>query len=513
MPSLSQVESERTQLETEQSFEFRRETRRETVPLESSVQVPSSQPSFRGIGVSGGQVTAPIWILEQKSTAPSDECPSHAILVAKTITPTWANAIRTAKGVISAEGGLTSHGAILARELGIPAVVGVTNALTYLETGDWVVLDGDRGTITPISPRSSQSPASFSPPFSGVDRLSGVERQGKRDRPLAQQVGEGAQSYSQTIPTWASRSPSLLDDSQTATQLMVSVSQLSTLDHLNHLPLDGVGLIRSELMLAPMLSQQPLEVWLDPVQGSRLLQTIYYPLHQFAEAFAPRPIWYRTLDWRSHEFSGTQDQPSSNTPNPLLSNHGTLSYQRNPTFFQSELEAIKKIQANGLNNVNLLLPFVRTVEEFQFCHQLIQEVGLLDTGKCQVWIMAEIPSILMLLPDYFAAGVQGIAIGSNDLAQLLLAVDRTDTSVQQAFRQDHPAVLRAIQAIIHATRQANRPCSLCGDIVSQHPELIELFIRWGVTTFSVNPDAIATTHHEMIRAEKRLFLEWGRDRF
>ena len=126
--------------------------------------------------------------------------------------------------------------------------------------------------------------------------------------------------------------------------------------------------------------------------------------------------------------------------------------------------------------------------------------------------MAEVPSILMLLSDYVQAGIKGIAIGSNDLTQLLLATDRTNPTMHQALKMNHPAVLRAIKLLITTARQEHIPCSLCGELASQHPEVIEPLIRWGITAISVSPDAVTQTHQEILRAEKRLFLEWNRDR-
>ena len=273
--------------------------------------------------------------------------------------------------------------------------------------------------------------------------------------------------------------------------------------------MDGIGLIRAEIMLASLLHHQSIQSWLAPDNRSLLIQTIYHHIKQFAQAFSPRPVWYRTLDMRSHELQ-------FNTPgtaqeiNPLLGVHGTFGYQQAPGFFLAELEALRRLQIEGIHNINITLPFVRMVEEFQFCAQMIQEMGLERSGF-EVWIMAEVPSILTLLPDYIEAGIQGIAIGSNDLTQMLLAADRTNSMMHRAFEAPHPAVLRAIKLLITTARQANIPCSLCGELASQHPEVIEDLIRWGITTLSVSPDALDRTHREILRAEKRLFLEWGRD--
>ena len=509
-----------------------------------SEAISSPAGVLSGLGTSRGRVTASVWVIEESANR-LDTIPSDCIIVAHRITPIGLEAIRSAQGLISEEGGMTSHGAILARELGIPSVMGVAQAMTALQTGDWVILDGNRGTITPISPQSSSRTLPLTPAVPlehaepstpiGTPTVSPPAHPGGiSPPPPPMSTNHSSDSFnphsvspqqewsptSEMLKTYAtlesvsqnasirSAGPEANRGAETATQLMVSLSQAHNLDALAQSPIDGVGLIRSELMLASMLNYQPPETWLERDQRPRLLQTLCYHIRQFAQTFAPRPIWYRTLDLRTPPHHSSQRITVE--PNPLLGCHGPLSYRTNPAFFMAELEALQCLQAEGFDNINILLPFVRTVDDFQFCHQAIEQAGLLSHSTCQVWIMAEVPSVLLLLPDYFAAGVQGVAIGSNDLTQLLLAVDRTTASVQQAFDQSHPAVLRALQSIMTTARDARIPCSLCGDIASQHPELIESFIRWGVTTISVNPDAVHATHQEMMRAERRLLLEWGR---
>lgn len=164
-----------------------------------------------------------------------------------------------------------------------------------------------------------------------------------------------------------------------------------------------------------------------------------------------------------------------------------MGIQLNPALFQTELLALRQLQQQGLDNLSLLLPFVRTVEEFSFCRQQVEQAGLFQNPRFQLWIMAEVPSVLMLLPEYQAAGVQGIAIGVNDLTQLLLGADRDQPQMAAAFDSSHPAVLRAIQQLIQTARQLNLPCSLCGQQLKQQPNLVANLVTWGVTAISVEP--------------------------
>ncbi|MEM9213610.1 MAG: putative PEP-binding protein [Cyanobacteria bacterium P01_F01_bin.150] len=458
----------------------------------TSTEKLNSYSDLAGIGTSSGQVTAPLWVMPDTKSADQD-IPDNHILLTNSISPVWLNAMRGAKGVISTKGGMTCHAAILARELGIPSVMGVTDAMTRFQTGDWIYLDGDRGIVTLLAPANSPDALDY-PPENSTSH---------QDNDSSERSVEAAQ----LSPLYQPEQHGLRKIG-TATQLMLSLSQIHQVDVLAQRPVDGIGLIRSEIMLASLLHHQSLQSWLTQDNRSLLVQTICYHIKQFAQAFSPRPVWYRTLDMRSHE----QGHPPGHATviNNLLGVHGTMSYQQNPGFFIAELEALRQLQQEGIKNINIILPFVRTVEEFQFCYQTIREMDV-DTSACDVWIMAEVPSVLMLLPDYIEVGIQGIAIGSNDLTQMMLATDRTNPMMHNAFHAPHQSVLRAIKQLIVTARQANIPCSLCGELASQHPEVIEDLIRWGITTLSVSPDALEQTHREVLRAEKRLFLEWGRN--
>jgi pyruvate,water dikinase len=296
-----------------------------------------------------------------------------------------------------------------------------------------------------------------------------------------------------------------------ATQLFVTLSQPDVLPRLTSLPIDGVGLLRSELMMLEILEQHHPQQWLERGQTAELTQRISERIQQFVAAFAPRPVFYRSSDLRSHEFRQLKGQQATPELNPALGMRGTLNYQLNPGLFSVELAALRQVQQQ-YPNVHLILPFVRTVEEFVSCRQRIEQAGLRQVPHFQVWIMAEVPSVLLLLPDYIAAGVQGVAIGSNDLTQLLLGIDREQPSLSTAFNPCHPAVLRAIQQIIHTTKQAQIPCSICGELTSQYPEVIESLVQWGITALSVDWNEIEPTYQAIVRAEQKLLLDAARHR-
>ena len=194
----------------------------------------------------------------------------------------------------------------------------------------------------------------------------------------------------------------------------------------------------------------------------------------------------------------------------MLGQRGTFSYLRNPALFDLELRALAAVQQSGYTNLHLILPFVRTVEEFSFCRRRVEQAGLTQVASFQLWIMAEVPSVIFLLPQYVKAGVQGFSIGTNDLTQLLLGVDRNQGQMAAAFDERHPVVMQAIAQIIQLASQANIPCSICGQAPALYPELIDSLVQLGITSISVELDAVERTYTAIKRAEQRLLVEAAR---
>jgi len=447
----------------------------------------SAPPLLTGLAAAPGTIVAPAWVNHQ-SIPPQLNTPNGAdlpaggiILVAPNITPDWLPWIKQAVAIVTEQGGMTSHGAILAREIGIPAITGALNATQLIQTGDRLLIDGDRGEVYKVAEQES----------------------GQKEPGLS--VREPGTLY---------LNPQFLPDrppTQIATQLLVMLSQTDALARVTDLPIDGVGLLRSELMLLEVLEQHHPDWWVQQGQQAELTDRLAQQIQQFAQVFAPRPVFYRSTDLRSHEFSHLAEaQQSIAEPNPMLGLRGTWRYQTDPALFEIELAALRQVQQQGYTNVHLILPFVRTVEEFQFCRQKIEQIGLTQNSLFQLWIMAEVPSVLLLLPDYIQAGVQGIAIGINDLTQLILGVDRDQPQLATAFNSLHPAVMKAIQQLIQTARQAEIPCSICGHATGQYPEMIEALVRWGITAISVNPDEVMSVRQTIVRAEYRLLLDAAR---
>jgi pyruvate, water dikinase len=421
-----------------------------------------------GLPASSGKVSGSAFVLTHESPV-IDVPPS--ILIATRLGPIELSLLRQVQGVITEQGGLTSHGAILARELGIPAVVGVAGATQTLQSGDWVILDGDRGEI------QYRSHPTLTP--------------------------NEAQTSKQSEPALHAFNPTSSERS-TRTTLYVNLSQTESLDTLRHDHLDGVGLLRSEFMMLAILERQHPLIWIEQGRGDELSDRLAHQIHQFMQAFAPRPVFYRFLDLHGQVLQDLTGH-SGTDGNSVLGLRGALSYQHFPELFRVELAALRQVQATGGANLHVLVPFVRSVVEFEFCRSHIHQAGLLKTGDLQIWMMVEVPSVLFQLPDYQQAGVQGISIGSNDLTQLLLGVDR-DHRLSEDLDARHPAMQRAIATLIQHAKDLNLPCSICGDAPVLYPELIEKLVTWGITAISVNANAIEATYQAIVQAEERLGL-------
>lgn len=380
------------------------------------------------------------------------------ILVVSEVFPDWLPLLKTSTAVISERGGLTCHAAILARELGLPAVIGVADATQHIHTGDVLQLDGDRGQIK-LTDQDFEAIAAPAPPqFTGADHR---------------------------------------------TEIWLNLSQPDLAHTLAVLPVAGVGLLRSEWLMMPVLNRQHPYWWIERGKSNQLLDRLIMQLRPILQAFAPRPVRYRSLDIRSNEFAQLEGAPAVE-PNPMLGIRGAFSYQQQPKFFELELQLLKRLQDEGYTNLQLLLPFVRTVEEVQYCQRIISEARLDQVATFELWMMAEVPSVLFLLDQYVAAGIQGIAIGVSDLTQLLLGIDRDQAIFSTHFDNNHVAVQRAIAQIIQQANALQLPCTLCGVPAAQHSDLIMSVVQQGITGISVDAAAIETTVQAVQRAEALL---------
>ena len=426
-----------------------------TSKLTRSLSSPNIEALLTGISAAPGKTAGTIVVVENLDRRRSQPILTNSIVVTKNIAPHQIPSLARVKGIITEQGGKTSHAAIVARELKIPAIVNAINATTILKNGLEVFVDGDAGAVYP---RTAANQLDI------------------RDRVLQQLTG---------------------DRQLIATKLMVNLSQFGSIDPILDLPIDGVGLVRSELILGDILRDRSATGSSSSSFREEFTSCLKNYLRQLTTAFAPRPIYYRSLDLHD-----------PNSPNPILSSRGTYSYRWDSSLFSLELEIIMTLAEEGHNNLNLILPFVRGVEEFKFCYRQLQDIGLVDRESFQVWIMAEVPSVMWLLPEYVRAGVKGIAIGTNDLTQLILGVDRQQEHFNiHGLNANHTAMRQALAQLIGTAKEQGIKCCMCGQAPVEFPSLIEKLIQWGITSISVEPSAVLATHQAIARAERHILLE------
>lgn len=449
----------------------------------------ASASDFKGVAASAGQAMGTAYVMRTPEAVQAHLFPTGSILVAKTITPDLIPLLKRVGGLVTEQGGMTGHGAILARELGIPAVIGVSEATEQIKMGESIWVDGDRGEVYRVSSRNWMQ-----------------------------------DQYSSTVDTNLEIKPIFSENLlqvPIATQLMVNVSQSSSWQRLQsakNLPIDGVGLVRSELMVLDVLDSgdaSDFSQWLEPQNQSKFIEAMAKDLQKISATIAPRPLFYRALDLR--EFHGSVRPFWHGEESELIALTRFFNNQINAqnqnqysTLFELEIAVLNTLYQSGADNIRLVLPFVRSVEEFKVYRSYIERTELIHNPRFQVWIMAEVPSVVFLLSEYIQAGVQGIAIGTNDLSQFLLGIDRNQTHKPAHLNELNPAMLKVIQQLITEARTAQIPCSICGDAPVLYPELINHLIRWGVTSISVNPDALERTYLAIARAEKLLMLEHSR---
>ncbi|MBX6365659.1 MAG: phosphoenolpyruvate synthase [Gemmatimonadetes bacterium] len=422
---------------------------------------------LRGLGAGPGRATGRARVL----TSPTEggRLQPGEILVAPMTTPDWVPFMRRAAAVVTDTGGMTSHAAIVSRELGIPCIVGTRDATRVLQDGRLVTVDAPHGTV-----------------FDGAPEPQPAQAQAPAAAPA----------------TTAAPAP------VTATRLYVNLADPAQAERVAALPVDGVGLLRAEFMILEALQGRHPRLLLKEGKGDEFVARMADQVEKFAAAFDPRPVVYRAMDFRTNEFRGLEggQEFEPEEQNPMLGYRGCFRYTREPDLFNLELQLLARVRTRH-RNVHLMLPFVRTGADFAACKRLIDASPLGDDATLQLWIMAEVPSVVTWLPEYVHLGARGVSIGSNDLTQLTLGVDRDNDRVAADFDERDPAVLDLIGRIIATCHDLGVPCSICGQAPSVYPEYAELLVRRGIDSVSVVPDAVDATRRHLAAAEARVLLE------
>ncbi len=440
---------------------------RAPAPRAAAAPEPVREPLLRGLGASPGTATGRVRVLA--AVTDSSQLLPGEVLVAAMTSPDWVPLMRRAAAIVTDAGGMTSHAAIVSRELGIPCVVGTRTATRTLRDGTQVTVNGRDGTVfagAVISPEAAPRPASV--------------------------------ARSAPAPV-------------TATRIYVNLAEPERAEEIAARDVDGVGLLRAEFMLLSALGGVHPRELLKRGDGDGIVRRMADGLRTFAAAFAPRPVVYRAMDFRSNEFrglgGGAAHEPDE--ANPMIGYRGCFRYTREPDLFALELRALAEVRQQH-PNLHLMLPFVRTGWEMRECRALIDASPLAASRGLELWVMAEVPSVVSWLDEYVRLGVTGVSIGSNDLTQLVLGVDRDSALLAPFYDERDRAVLDAIHAIIERAHALGITVSICGQAPSVYPEFAAQLVRWGIDSISVNADAIERTRRNTAMAEQRLLLDAAR---
>jgi pyruvate, water dikinase len=426
--------------------------------------VADGEVLVRGLGAAPGLAGGTVRVVTARENGA--DLADGDVLVTHMTAPDWVPLMRRASAIVTDSGGMTCHAAIVSRELGIPCVVGTGTATRVLRDGEVVTVDATHGVV----------------------------REGAPAVPVGAVVAPA---------------PTAAPAAVTATRLLVNLSEPSQVEKAAALPVDGVGLLRAELMVLEALGGTHPRLLLEQGRGDEFVERMAAALEVFASAFAPRPITYRTIDFRTNEFRGLEggDRFEPEEANPMIGFRGALRYTREPEVFRLELAALKRVWDAGHRNLHVMLPFVRTARELEVCARLVAESGLSDRAGFELWVMAEVPSVLFNLERYAELGVRGISIGSNDLTQLVLGADRDSEALADTFDERDPAVTAYLRELIAKARRLGLATSICGQAPSVHPEYADLLVEAGIDAVSVNLDAVEHARRLLDAAERRVLLE------
>lgn len=443
----------------------------------------NATPLLKGIAVgdkiASGQVNI-LFSLDKRITE-GTEFKAGDVLVTDMTDPDWEPIMKMAAAIVTNKGGRTCHAAIVAREMGIPAIVGCGNATELLSSGQDITVscaEGDEGIIY-----------------------------------------EGLIPYKET-------SLDLRELPEIKTALMLNVASPAMAFQFSHLPNKGVGLAREEFIINNYIKVHPLALLYhrslnDAVLTADIMQLIRgyeneeayfvqklaYGIAKIAAAFHPGKVIVRFSDFKSNEYynllGGKYFEP--NEENPMIGWRGASRYysEKYKAAFALECKAIKKVREEmGLKNVVVMIPFCRTVAELLLVLATMKEYGI-ERGRngLEVYLMAEIPSNIMMAEE-FAAHIDGFSIGSNDLTQLTLGLDRDSALVAGLYDERNPAVLKMISMLIAAAKKQHVKVGICGQGPSDFPDFTKFLVEQGIDSISVTPDALTKTVKAIHEAEE-----------
>ena len=455
------------------------QSRRKPEPLQSFALKERGTRLVEGLGIGQAIATGPVQIIRTPSEMHTFR--DGSILVTEVTDPDWVPVMKRAKGIVTDEGGRTSHAAIVSRELGVPAIVGTGNATAVLHAGQQVTMscaEGDRGFV-----------------YDGTLRF------------------EVTEMDLEHVP-------------ETRTRIMLNLANPASALRWWRLPVRGIGLARMEFIIDNAIKIHPMALarfdGLTDKDARREIEALTQGYDDKTEFFVdrlalgiariaasryPEPVIVRTSDFKTSEYAsligGRQFEPDEE--NPMIGFRGASRYysERYREGFALECRAIKRVRERvGLTNVIVMIPFCRTTDE---ADRVLAELATngLRRGECglQVYVMCEVPSNVILATQ-FAQRFDGFSIGSNDLTQLILGVDRDSSDLAYLFDERNDAVKAAIRSVITEAHAAGRPVGICGQAPSQYPDFADFLVECGIDSMSLSPDCVLAVTQRVAELER-----------
>lgn len=449
----------------------RRNKDKKPVQAETKAAAADRKVIVKGLPASPGLVSGRTHVILDPSHI--DEFKEGEILVTEMTAPDWVPAMKKAKAIVTDSGGMTCHASIVSRELGIPCIVGTKSrgeaATTTVPDGIDVTVDATHGVV-----------------YEGILEEKKPEAQAQAVAPVAEYFPP------------------------TGTKIYMNLGDPDLAEKYSALPCDGIGLMREEFIWTTYIHEHPLYL-IKTGHPEKVVDQLAEGIRQVCQAMAPRPVTLRFSDFKSSEYRDLKggDEFEPYEPSALLGWRGASRYY-DPKYveaFKLECQAVRKVREEfGLKNLNVMIPFCRNVEEAEKVTAIMAGEGLVRGKDFKVWLMAEIPSNI-ILADQFNKFVDGYSIGSNDLTMLILGCDRDNDTVSHIYDERNLAVRRAIRHLIEVAHKDGKTVSICGQAPSVYPEFCEFLIKSGIDSMSVNPDTVKFTKKLAAQIEQRIMLD------
>ncbi len=440
-------------------------------------EVVDKKVIVKGLPASPGSASGKVHvILDPKDI---DAFKQGEILVTEMTAPDWVPAMKKAKAIVTDSGGMTCHASIVSRELGIPCIVGTKSrgsaATSAIKDGIDVTIDATHGVV-----------------YEGI-----FEEEKSKEVAQATAVATPEAPAAEYFPA-------------TGTKVYMNLGDPELAEKYSGLPCDGIGLMREEFIWTTYIHEHPLYL-IKTGHPEKVVNMLADGISKVCQAMSPRPVTLRFSDFKSSEYRDLKggDEFEPYEPSALLGWRGASRYY-DPKYieaFKLECAAVRKVREEyGLKNLNVMIPFCRNTDEARKVVNIMAECGLQRGKDFKVWLMAEIPSNI-ILADQFNEFVDGYSIGSNDLTMLILGCDRDNDTVSHIYDERNLAVRRAVRHLIEVAHAAGKTVSICGQAPSVYPEFCEFLVKSGIDSMSVNPDTVKFTKKLVAHLEQRIMLD------